>query len=76
MARREKIVNSGDPLKAVRVQIGEAESKLQTACTILRSAGFPENADALSIEIKRLRVWTGPAGWLSYLEKGEPEGKT
>ena len=56
--------------RAVRNQIAEAEEKLQTACSILRGGGFPENADALAGNLKRLRVWTQPQGWLSYLEKG------
>ena len=75
---REKIVKKASKdeldqavvLRAVRSQIEEAQEKLQTACSILRGGGFPENADALAGDLKRLRVWTQAQGWLSYLEKG------
>lgn len=69
--RPEVAAGSPDPaiLPAVRVQLQQAEEKLQTACKLLRENGWPENADSLSIEVKRLRVWTGKDGWISNLEK-------
>lgn len=66
----KKVTSEADVLKAVRVQLEQAAEKMQLACKLLRSGGFPENADSLAGDLKRLRVWTQAEGWLSYLEKG------
>lgn len=73
MPRQSSIKPSSeaDVLKAVRVQLEQAAEKMQIACKLLRSGGFPENADALAGDLKRLRIWTKAEGWISYLEKGE-----
>lgn len=60
-------------LKAVRVQISQAEAQIAQACVILRRNGFPESADDLSRQLKALRVWTQPNGWLHWLERGDDE---
>ena len=59
-------------LRAVRVQIAQAEEKLAIACKLLRDNGMPENADELSRDLKHLRVWTMQDGWLDCLAK-EPK---
>lgn len=66
----KKSSSEADVLRAVRVQIEQTQEKMQIACALLRDGGFPENADSLAGDLKRLRVWTQPQGWLSYLEKG------
>ena len=59
----------GDPkiLVPVRVQLQQAEEKLQIACKLLRENGWPENADDLSQILKSIRVWTMRDGRLGCL---------
>jgi hypothetical protein len=56
-------------LVAVRVQIQQAHEHLLTACTILRTNGFPENADELMRSVKQVQVWTQRDGWLDCLAR-------
>lgn len=56
-------------LRGCRVQLAQAEEKLQAACVILRQSGWPETADELVKQLYVLRVWTGKDGWLDCLEK-------
>lgn len=56
--------------KSLRVRIGKAETELQEACKMLRNNGFDETADELMVDLKRLRVWTAPEGWIHYLGRG------
>ena len=60
-------------LPAVRCQVQQAEEKLQIAAKLLREHGWPENADELVKMLKLARIWTGPDGWLDWLEKPEKD---
>lgn len=56
-------------LKAVRVQIEQAHEHLVTACKILRTNGWPTNADELMRSVKHVQVWTQKDGWLDALQR-------
>jgi len=58
-----------DALKTARTRIAMAEEQLQIACTALRRQGWPENADALAVELKRLRIWTQDGGFLDCMAR-------
>jgi hypothetical protein len=62
-------------LKAVRVQVEQGLEHLTAACTILRTNGWPENADELMRTVKHGRVWTQKDGWLDCLERDPIEVK-
>jgi hypothetical protein len=56
-------------LPAVRVQVEQGLEHLTTACAILRTNGWPENADELMRTVRHGRVWTQKDGWLDMLER-------
>jgi hypothetical protein len=56
-------------LKAVAVQIEEAHAHLLTACTLLRTNGYPESADDLMRSARSVQVWTQRDGWLEFLAR-------
>lgn len=60
-------------LKAVRVQVEQAQEHLVTACAILRTNGWPDNADELMRSVRHVRVWTQKDGWLDALARAPIE---
>lgn len=56
-------------LKAVAIQIEEAQHHLLTAAALLRTNGYPESADDLMRSVRSVRVWTQRDGWLEYLAR-------
>lgn len=56
-------------LKAVRVQVEQAVDHLRIACTLLRTNGWPENADELMRSVKHVQVWTQKDGWIDCLAR-------
>ena len=59
-------------ISAVRCQIQQAEEKLTIACVELRNHGLADSADELMGKVKWLRTWTGPDGYLHWLEQPAP----
>jgi hypothetical protein len=56
-------------LKAVAVQLEEAQAHLVTACKLLRTNGYPENADDLMRSVRAVQVWVQQDGWLDALHR-------
>ena len=55
-------------IAAARAELQRAEAHVEAACNHLRRTGLPENGDILAVELDRLRIWSGPQGWLTHLE--------
>lgn len=70
----ERVSPNPATLNAVRVQIAQAEERLQVACKELRSNGWPDSADELAIDLRRVRIWTQKDGWLDWLGRDGGEG--
>ena len=56
-------------LTAVRVQVEQAQEHLVAACKILRTNGWPQNADDLMRSVKHVQVWTQKDGWIDCLAR-------
>ena len=60
-------------IPAVKSQIDQAVEKLQIAATVLRKAGFTENADEIIGKAKWFRTFSEPDGVLDWMQKPQPE---
>lgn len=56
-------------LKAVCVQLEEAQAHILAACTLLRTNGYPESADDLMRSARSVKVWRQRDGWLEFLSR-------
>ena len=56
-------------LKAVAIQIEEAQKHLLTAAKLLRTNGYSESADDFMRSVRPLLVWTQRDGWLDALAR-------
>lgn len=52
---------------AARVLISEADDRLAAAVGTLRDAGADESAEALTVERRRLEIWTQDGGFLDCM---------